>query len=115
MSGSDQQLDHTFTKIANEREKYANMLSDEFIYYQTVKQALNADGASMTDKLTFALSGLPEANLNFEKTKTQFFDILFYMAGKQEIENKELVQYSNAVKNLSSITQLLTKQNYFSP
>ncbi len=90
-----------------EREALAQSISDEQVYLETVKNAINAEGATLTDKLIFALSSLPPQD-NFEDTKTIFYEILEKLVEDGDITTEEKEELSRAVKPLRSLEELFT-------
>lgn len=90
-----------------ERETLARSISDEQVYLETVKNAINAEGASLTDKLMFALSSLPPQN-TFEETKAMFYEILEKLEEDGDITPEEKEQLVQAAKPLQSLEELFT-------
>ncbi len=88
-----------------ERETLARSISEEQIYLETVKNAINADGASLTDKLMFALTSLPPQE-NFEDTKIFFYEILEKLLEDGDITPEEKEELIQAVKPLRSLEDI---------
>ncbi len=90
-----------------EREALAKSISEEQIYLETVKNAINAEGASLTDKIIFALSSLPPQN-NFEDTKQLFYEIIEKLVEDGDISEEEKELLRKFVEPLRSLDELFT-------
>ena len=69
------ELTHEASREAERRIEIAARISDDEIYVQTVRNALKVPDASISDKLTFTFSSLPEVTTNFDYAKNLFFDM----------------------------------------
>lgn len=101
------ELSHDASREAEKRIKIAHSISDDQIYVQTIRNALSVEDASLSDKLTFAFTSLPEANSNFTNAKNMFFDILEFLMGNDEISSEEVNHYKTQLENISSLEDLM--------
>ena len=101
-------LTHDAAQEAERRKEIAQKISDDQIYVQVVKNALNVPDASITDKLTFAFSSLPDAQSNFPFAKNMFFDILEFLETSEEITHDEVNTFKVSLDNINSLEELLT-------
>jgi hypothetical protein len=85
----------------------ASKISDDEIYVQTVRNALRVPEATITDKLTFAFSSLPEAPTNFSKAKTLFFDILEFLEINEEVSSSEVSLFKETLEGVNSFEELM--------
>jgi hypothetical protein len=101
------ELTHDASREAKKRIKIARGISEDQIYVQTVRNALNVADATLSDKLTFAFTSLPEANTNFTSAKSMFFDILDFLRSENEITSEEVGLYKAQLKNIGSLRDLM--------
>ena len=101
-------LSHDASRVAKKRIEIASKISDDEIYIQTVRNALHVPEATISDKLTFAFSSLPEAPTNFPNAKTLFFDILEFLELKEEVTNQDVEQFKEILKDINSFEDLMT-------
>ncbi len=101
------ELSHDASREAEKRVKIARSISDDQIYVQTIRNALKVEDASLSDKLTFAFTSLPEANSNFKYAKNMFIDILDFLMGNNEISSEEVNLYKTQLENVSSLEDLM--------
>lgn len=101
-------LDHDQAQIAEIREHLASQITDEQIYLETVRNAITADGATMADKIQFALMSLPPPD-DFEKKRELFESILDYLIlNDPEIEKSEASELLRAARNMNRLEDLFT-------
>ncbi|PWI47527.1 hypothetical protein CEE45_11395 [Candidatus Heimdallarchaeota archaeon B3_Heim] len=86
----------------------ASKISDDEIYVQTVRNALRVPEATVTDKLTFAFSSLPEAPTNFPNAKNLFFDILEFLEINEEITSTDVQLFKETLEHVNSFEELMT-------
>ncbi len=101
------ELSHDASQEAKKRRRISQSISDDQIYVHTIRNALNVDDATVSDKLTFAFTSLPEVNTNFPFAKNMFFDILEFMMSNKEITSEEVNMYRAQLKNISSLEDLM--------
>ena len=101
-------LSHNASRVAQKRIEIASKISDDEIYVQTVRNALRVPGATVSDKLTFAFSSLPEAPTNFPNAKNLFFDILEFLEINEEVSSSEVTLFKETLKNVNSFEELMT-------
>ncbi|MFX0123135.1 MAG: hypothetical protein ACFFAE_05815 [Candidatus Hodarchaeota archaeon] len=101
------ELSHDAAQEAKRRRKIAQSISEDQIYVQTIRNALKVDDATLTDKLTFAFTSLPEVNTNFPYAKDMFFDILEFLMSNKEITSEEVNMYRTQLKNIGSLEDLM--------
>ena len=73
------ELSHSAAQEAKRRKNIAARITDDEIYVQTVRNALKVPDASLSDKLTFAFTSLPNVTTNFPYAKNLFIDIIDFM------------------------------------
>ncbi len=99
-------LDHEQAQIAEVRNQLASQITDEQIYVETVRNAIKAEGASIADKLQFALMSLPPPD-DFEKKKELFESILDYLIlNDPDIERTEASELLQAARNVNRLEDL---------
>ena len=101
-------LSHDASRVAKKRIQIASKISDDEIHVQTVLNALRVPEASLTDKLTFAFSSLPETPTNFPYAKDLFFDILEFLRANDEVSSEEIDLYRESLKNINTFEELMT-------
>jgi hypothetical protein len=101
------ELTHDAAQEAEKRKKIAKGISDDQIYVQTVRNALKVPEATLSDKLTFAFSSLPEATTNFPFAKDMFIDILDYLMSNEEISVEEVELFKRTIENIGSFEDLM--------
>ena len=101
-------LSHNASRVAQKRIEIASKISDDEIYVQTVRNALRVPDATVSDKLTFAFSSLPEAPTNFPNAKNLFFDILEFLEINEEVSSSEVTLFKETLKNVNSFEELMT-------
>jgi len=101
------ELTHEASREAKRRIEIAKKISDDEIYVQTVRNALKVEDASISDKLTFAFTSLPEVNTNFDYAKNLFFDILEFLASNQEVTSEEASSLKTALEKIGSLEDLM--------
>ncbi|MHA2224999.1 MAG: hypothetical protein ACXAC8_07330 [Candidatus Hodarchaeales archaeon] len=102
------QLSHNASREADRRVKIAKGITDDQIFVQTVRNALNVPDADISDKLTFAFTSLPEVNTNFTYAKNMFLDIIDFLISNNEISSEEADLLKNSIKDISSLKDLLS-------
>ena len=100
-------LSHDASREATKRREIASKISDDEIYVQTVRNALRVPDATISDKLTFAFSSLPETPTNFPNSKNLFLDIIEFLLINQEITEEEIQQFKLALKNINTFEELM--------
>ncbi|UCG03116.1 MAG: hypothetical protein JSW11_03820 [Candidatus Heimdallarchaeota archaeon] len=100
-------LSHDASQEAKKRRKIAQSISDDQIYVHTIRNALKVDDATISDKLTFAFTSLPEVTTNFPYAKDIFFDILDFLMSNKEISSEEVNMYRAQLKNVGSLEDLM--------
>ncbi|MHA1975130.1 MAG: hypothetical protein ACTSW1_19245 [Candidatus Hodarchaeales archaeon] len=105
------ELSHDAAQEAQTRDEISQKITDDQIYVQTVRNALNVPDASIQDKLTFAFSSLPESMTNFEYSKSLFIDIIEFLLANKEITPAEVMIYKNKIKDINSLEELMTLAN----
>ncbi|MFX1282529.1 MAG: hypothetical protein ACFFB5_02700 [Promethearchaeota archaeon] len=103
------ELSHDASREAKKRIEIARGISEDQIYVQTVRNALKVEDATLSDKLTFAFTSLPEANSNFSYAKDMFLDILEFLMGNNEISSEEVNLYKTQLEKISSLEDLMMK------
>jgi hypothetical protein len=101
------ELSHDASQEAKKRRKIAQGITDDQIIVHTIRNALNVDDASISDKLTFAFTSLPEVNTNFPYAKNMFFDVLEFLMSREEITSEEVNMYRSQLKNIGSLEDLM--------
>ncbi len=101
-------LSHNASRVAQKRMEIASKISDDEIYVQTVRNALRVPEATVTDKLTFAFSSLPEAPTNFPNAKDLFFDILEFLEMNEEVTSTDVRLFKEALEHVNSFEELMT-------
>jgi hypothetical protein len=101
------ELTHEASQEANRRIEIAKRITDDEIYVQTVRNALKVPDASLSDKLTFAFTSLPDVTTNFEYAKNLFFDILEFLISKKEITSEEANLLKTSIENIGSLDELM--------
>ena len=104
-------LTHEAAQEAEKRKKIAQSISDDEIYIQTVRNALNVPDATLVDKLTFAFSSLPEAMSNFGYAKELFLDILEFLYSNDEITSEELELFKTTLGEVDSFEKIMMLSN----
>ena len=99
-------LTHESAQIAEEREKVASQISDDQIYIQTIKQAMEVE-ASDYEKLMFAFSGLPETYSDFPSAKLLFIDILEVLEAQDLVTKGEIEKFKQLLKTVNSYDDLM--------
>ncbi len=100
-------LSHDASREATKRRAIASKISDDEIYVQTVRNALRVPDATISDKLTFAFSSLPETPTNFSNSKNLFFDIIEFLSINEEVTSEEVAQFKEVLKNVNSFEELM--------
>jgi hypothetical protein len=100
-------LSHDASREATKRRAIASRISDDEIYVQTVRNALRVPDATISDKLTFAFSSLPETPTNFLNSKNLFFDIIEFLSINDEVTSEEVKQFKEALENVNSFEELM--------
>ena len=100
-------LSHDASRVAKKRIEIASKISDDEIYVQTVLNALRVPEASVSDKLTFAFSSLPETPTNFPYAKSLFFDILEFLRSNDEVSSEEINLFKESLKNINTFEDLM--------
>lgn len=101
------ELSHDASQEAKRRRKIAQSISEDQIFVHTIRNALNVDDATISDKLTFAFTSLPEVNTNFPYAKDMFLDILEFLRNNEEISSEEVNMYRTQLKNIGSLEDLM--------
>lgn len=101
------ELTHEASQEAERRIEIAKKISDDEIYVQTVRNALKVEDASISDKLTFAFTSLPEVATNFDYAKNLFIDILEFLASNNELTSEEADSLKTTLTNISSLEELM--------
>ena len=101
-------LSHNASRVAKKRVEIASKITDDEIYVQTVRNALQVPEATIFDKLTFAFSSLPETPTNFPYAKDMFFDILEFLEAKKEVSSEEIELFKESLKNINTFEDLMT-------
>ena len=101
-------LSHDASREAKKRIEFAAKISDDQIHVSTVRNALKVPDASLSDKLTFAFTSLPEATTNFPFAKDMFFDILDFLESNEEISSEEVNLLKSSLENIESLDQIMT-------
>jgi hypothetical protein len=100
-------LSHHASQVAQKRIEIASKISDDEIYIQTVRNALHVPDATVTDKLTFAFSSLPDAPTNFSNAKNLFFDILDFLEINDEVSTTDVLLFKETLKNINTFEELM--------
>ncbi|MFW9780047.1 MAG: hypothetical protein ACFFE8_14440 [Candidatus Heimdallarchaeota archaeon] len=100
-------LDHDAAQEAERRKSIAQSISDDQIHLSTVRNALQVPEASIADKLTFALSSMPEATTDFPYAKELFLDILEYLEANREVSSEEANTLRTTIEDVSSVKELM--------
>ncbi|MHA1993090.1 MAG: hypothetical protein ACW97Z_00950 [Candidatus Hodarchaeales archaeon] len=100
-------LSHDASRVAQKRMEIASKISDDEIYVQTIRNALRVPEATVTDKLTFAFSSLPEAPTNFPNAKNLFFDILEFLEINDEVTSSEVQLFKETLEHVNSFDELM--------
>ncbi|MHA2290060.1 MAG: hypothetical protein ACXABG_14845 [Promethearchaeota archaeon] len=100
-------LSHDASRVARKRMEISSKISDDEIYVQTIRNALRVPEASVTDKLTFAFSSLPEAPTNFPNAKNLFFDILEFLEINEEVTSSDVQLFRETLKHVNSFDELI--------
>jgi len=100
-------LSHDASRVAQKRVEIASKISDDEIYVQTVRNALRVPEATVTDKLTFAFSSLPEAPTDFPNAKNLFFDILEFLEINEEVSSTEVQLFKEKLEKVNSFDELM--------
>jgi hypothetical protein len=100
-------LSHDASRVAKKRIDIAAKITDDQIYVSTVRNALNVPDASLSDKLTFAFTSLPEATTNFPYAKGVFFDILDFLESNEEISSDVVNLLKSSLENIESLDQIM--------
>jgi len=101
------ELTHDASQEAMKRRKIAQGFSDDQIYVHTIRNALKVDDATISDKLTFAFTSLPEVDTNFPYAKNMFFDVLEFLMSNKEITSEEVNLYKAHLKEIGSLEDLM--------
>ena len=101
------QLTHEAAQEAKRRREISKKITDDEIWTATVRNALNVPDATLTDKLTFAFTSLPEVATNFDNTTNIFLDILEFLVTNGEVTSEEANAYKTALKNIGSFEGLM--------
>jgi hypothetical protein len=101
-------LSHDASREAKKRIEIAARISDDQIHVTTVRNALKVPDASLSDKLTFAFTSLPEAQTNFPFAKDMFFDILDFLESNKEISSQEVNLLKSSLENIESLEQIMS-------
>jgi hypothetical protein len=104
-------LTHDASREAEKRISIASKITDDQIHLSTVRNALNTPDATLSDKLTFAFSSLPEAMENFPTAKDMFFDILEFLKSNNEISTEEVLLMKSTLENITSFEDLMVKMS----
>ncbi|MHA2243527.1 MAG: hypothetical protein ACXADY_01025 [Candidatus Hodarchaeales archaeon] len=100
-------LTHDASREAKERIKIAQSIPEDQIFVHTIRNALKVEDASLSDKLTFAFTSLPDAQTNFTYAKNLFFDILEFLMNNDEITSEEVNLFKSQLKSISSLEALM--------
>ena len=100
-------LSHDASREATKRREIASKISDDEIYVQTVRNALRVPDATISDKLTFAFSSLPETPTNFPNSKILFFDIIEFLSMNNEVTSEEVEEFKQALKDITTFEELM--------
>ena len=100
-------LSHDASREATKRREIASKISDDEIYVQTVRNALRVPDATISDKLTFAFSSLPETPTNFPNSKNLFFDIIEFLSINNEVTSEEVQLFKEALKDINTFEELM--------
>ena len=101
------ELSHDASQEAKKRRKIARGISEDQIYVHTIRNALKVDDATISDRLTFAFTSLPEVSTNFPYAKNMFFDILEFLMINKEITSEEVGMYRAQLENIGSLEDLM--------
>ena len=101
------QLTHEAAQEAKRRRKISKDITDDEIWTATVRNALNVPDASLTDKLTFAFTSLPDVMTNFDYTKNIFLDILEFLVTNEEVTAEEANALKTVLENVGSFEELM--------
>ena len=101
------ELSHSAAQEAKRRKKIAARITDDEIYVQTVRNALKVPDASLSDKLTFAFTSLPNVTTNFPYAKNLFIDIIDFLISRDEVSSEEAHLLKRSIKNVSSFEDLM--------
>lgn len=100
-------LSHDASRVAEKRVAIASRITDDEIYVQTVRNALMVPDATLSDKLTFAFSSLPEAPTNFPNAKDLFFDILEFLSMNNEITEEDVQLFKIKLQGINTFEELM--------
>ncbi|MHA2174648.1 MAG: hypothetical protein ACXACP_07880 [Candidatus Hodarchaeales archaeon] len=100
-------LSHDASRVAEKRVEIASKISDDEIYVQTVRNALHVPDATLSDKLTFAFSSLPDAPTNFPNAKNLFFDILEFLSVRNEITEEDVQLFKAKLQDINTFEELM--------
>ena len=100
-------LSHDASRVAKKRIEIASKISDDQIYVQTVRNALRVPEATISDKLTFAFSSLPETPTDFPYAKDMFFDILEFLHANEEVSSEDIELFKNCLKGIKTFEELM--------
>lgn len=101
------QLTHEAAQEAKRRREISKGITDDEIWTATVRNALNVPDATLTDKLTFAFTSLPDVTTNFDYTKKIFLDILKFLVTNEEVTTEEANALKSALENIGSFEDLM--------
>jgi hypothetical protein len=101
------ELTHEASREAERRIEIASRITDDEIYVQTVRNALKVPDASISDKLTFAFTSLPEVTTNFDFAKNLFFDILEFLTTNNELTSEEANTLKTSLEEIGSLEDLM--------
>ena len=100
-------LSHDASREATKRREIASKISDDEIYVQTIRNALRVPDATISDKLTFAFSSLPETPTNFPNSKKLFFEVIEFLEINKEVTSEEVHLFEEALKNINTFEELI--------
>jgi hypothetical protein len=101
------QLTHEAAQEAKRRREISKGITDDEIWTATVRNALNVPDATLTDKLTFAFTSLPDVTTNFDYTKNIFLDILEFLVTNEEVTTEEANALKSTLENIGSFEELM--------
>jgi hypothetical protein len=104
-----EKITHDGTKIADQRDKIANELSEDEIIIQTLYNALKLPNANLTEKLRIAFSTIPEIRSNFSIAKVRFLKLLESLETNGKVTSEEITILKHSAQNLNSFQELLTE------
>ncbi len=104
------EVTHDGTKIAKERNRIANEISNDEIFIQTVYNALKVLDANVIEKLILAFSSIPETRVDFSLAKARLISFLDSLETTEEVPSEEITLLKHSIENINSLQELFAQR-----